>query len=385
MDVRTEPPRVPSRLGIGPVSRNVVDAAVRLAYRRKRHVMLVASRGQIECVELGGGYVEQWSTSGFAGYVREHDPKGLMLLCRDHGGPWQHPDDAAPGELASDTPDRAEARAIGRCLISLRADIDSGFDLLHLDTSHDSAGEAEFDRALQRLLVLYDACKNYAESTGQRVAYEIGLERQVPDTDDPDRFAVRLDQIMQEISARGLPKPTFVVAQTGTMVVAAGNRGLMARSPEDVGRTVGEIARRCRDSGVALKAHNVDYLPARAVGELFRRGTGAVNVAPEFGVCETRAFLDLLTQSQLTAERDRFLGLAYDSGRWRRWAAEDTGDFERAVLAGHYVFGTDEFRELKERADHAGRARRTSVDTVLGEALDRCLGRYADLAWGALP
>ena len=47
------------------MSRNGVHAAIRLAYRHQRPVMLIASRSQIECTELGGGYVEGWSTETF--------------------------------------------------------------------------------------------------------------------------------------------------------------------------------------------------------------------------------------------------------------------------------------------------------------------------------
>src|SRR5216683_2565952 len=86
-------PSVPSRLGIGPMSRNVVDAAIRMEYRHHRPVMVIASRSQVECGDLGGGYVERWSTEQFTNYIRSQDPAGLVRICRDHGGPWQHPNE----------------------------------------------------------------------------------------------------------------------------------------------------------------------------------------------------------------------------------------------------------------------------------------------------
>jgi hypothetical protein len=339
--------------------------------------MLVASRSQIECMELGGGYVEGWSTEEFSRYVRRQDPAGLLMVCRDHGGPWQHPDETACGQ--------GEAQALSRSLISLHADIRCGLDLLHIDTSREGPTEAGFDRALPRLVTLYGECQEFAHSCGHMVGFEVGLEKQSSDVDDPAEFRTKLEQILRALATAGLPAPTFVVAQTGTRVVATSNRGALVRQVDAVTTTVGKMAQACREFGVGLKAHNADYLSAEAVTGLFRSGTDAINVAPEFGVSETRAFLALLDELKLIAERDRFLRLAHDSGAWRKWFDEDATDLEHAVVAGHYVFTTEEFLEIKQRAEENCRALHTSVDEVLAAALDRSLERYATLAWGLSP
>ena len=60
-------------LGIGPMSKNCVDAAIELGDQYKAPLMLIASRRQIDSEQFGGGYVENWTTKQFADYVFEKD------------------------------------------------------------------------------------------------------------------------------------------------------------------------------------------------------------------------------------------------------------------------------------------------------------------------
>jgi hypothetical protein len=356
------------------MSQNTVDAVVRMAYRHHRTLMLVASRGQVECADRGGGYVERWSTEAFTTYVRRRDPAKLLRICRDHGGPWQH-----PAETAADLD---EPRAMASSLASLRVDIEAGMDLLHIDTSREGEGEADFDRALARLVALYGECQEFAQGIGRQVAFEVGLERQGRDADDPKEFRSKLECILDALTKASLPTPTFVVAQTGTWVVASQNRGALLDQPAVVCVAVSQLAEACWEHGLALKAHNADYLPEPALRGLIAYGADAINVAPEFGVIETREFLALLDRLGLTRERDRFLELAHESGAWRKWVDGEVTDLERAVVAGHYVFATDEFLEIKRRADDLCHKQGRTVDGVLAAALDRALERYAAVAWG---
>jgi tagatose-1,6-bisphosphate aldolase non-catalytic subunit AgaZ/GatZ len=356
------------------MSLNTVDALIRMAYRHQRTLMIVASRGQVECADQGGGYVERWSTEVFTDYVRRRDPANLMMICRDHGGPWQH-----PAETAANLD---EPRAMASSLASLLVDIEAGMDLLHLDTSREGEREADFDSAMRRLLALYGECQEFAQKSGRRVAFEVGLERQGRDADDPRGFRRKLECIVDGLAEDALPLPTFVVAQTGTRVVASENRGALVDEPAAVGVAVSKLAEACWEHGLALKVHNADYLPKPALRALLANGADAINIAPEFGVIETREFLALLDRLGLAKQREDFLRLAHESGAWRKWFEDDGTDLERSVVAGHYVFATDEFREIKQQADNLCRKQGHTVDSVLGAALDRALERYAAIAWG---
>ena len=79
-------------LGVGPMSKNCVDMTIELANKFDVPLMMIASRRQIESKDLGGGYVNNWSTEDFADYVSQKDIKKNIILCRDHGVPFQGKD-----------------------------------------------------------------------------------------------------------------------------------------------------------------------------------------------------------------------------------------------------------------------------------------------------
>ena len=76
-------------LGVGPMSKNCVDAAIETSNQYNIPIFLIASRRQIECESLGGGYCNNWNTEQFSKYVSSKDKKKLIILSRDHGGPFQ--------------------------------------------------------------------------------------------------------------------------------------------------------------------------------------------------------------------------------------------------------------------------------------------------------
>ncbi len=80
-------------LGIGPMSELVIRATLELGRDMNFPVMFIASRNQIDCSEFGGGYVKEWDQLSFSDAIRNIAEsvnfKGLIYICRDHGGPWQ--------------------------------------------------------------------------------------------------------------------------------------------------------------------------------------------------------------------------------------------------------------------------------------------------------
>lgn len=348
----------PARLGVGPMSKNAVDAAVEVAYAHGEKIMLIPSRRQVDTALLGGGYVEGWDTEQFAKYVRAADPDGLLLLCRDHGGPWMN-----PVESGFDEKD-----AMDSCMTSFRADIEFGFDLLHIDTSNSATGAPPpTDAAIERLLALYAECCAVAEANGRTIQFEIGVEEQGTDTNDPAEFGSITGRVRQALQESSLPCPVFVVAQTATKVVETGNVGALEAAPNAVAHTVATLAGYCADIGSNLKAHNMDYLPDAAIRRLMSAGVTAINVAPEFGVVETRALLRTLRELGMSGEHDQFVRLAVESGSWRKWMKPHSlaTDLDRAEICGHYVFNTEECRDIKERADRRLQADGKTLDDIL--------------------
>ncbi|KPI20068.1 hypothetical protein OK074_7617 [Actinobacteria bacterium OK074] len=362
---------VPARLGVGPMSKNAVDAAIQVAYRRRRRLMLIPSRRQVETAAQGGGYVEGWTTETFASYVRSQDPDQLILLCRDHGGPYQNPEE------------KRQRYSLGAALKSAAQsyedDIRQGFDLLHVDTSVDLDGIAPMEAAVDRAVELYGQAVETARSLGRGTLFEIGFEDQGGDTNDPAEFEEQVATALGRLRGVGLPLPTFIVAQTATKVMETRNVGALTVAPFAVASAVRSLVGVTRAHGIALKAHNCDYLTAGQLRHLDQAGVDALNVAPEFGVAETRAFLSLLDELGLPVQRERFLEAAYECRSWEKWMHPLTtaSDTDRAVIAGHYTFATEGFQALKEAARHTARKRGIDVDARLRDAVARSIDHYA--------
>jgi D-tagatose-1,6-bisphosphate aldolase subunit GatZ/KbaZ-like len=352
------------------MSQNSIDACLSFAYRHERSIMLIPSRRQIEASDLGGGYVEGWDTEQFVEYVRKRDPKQLVLLCRDHGGPYQLPQERSTGLSAE--------QAMKTAMMSFAEDIRCGFDLLHIDTSMDIEGPAPFPVAIDRLVELYGQCTEAARTSDLNVAFEIGFEDQGVDTNDPREFGEQMQDVLSKLRNADLPPPTFVVAQTGTKVQETVNTGALRTAPAAVVHTVRALSALTHKSGSALKAHNADYLSVAGISRLRAAGVHAMNIAPEIGVAETRALLEMLDELGLRTPKESFLEMAYASNLWRKWMISDSpaSDFQRAVIAGHYVFGTAEFSQLKAAVSGTAARRGIDLDAYLRWSIEQVISRY---------
>lgn len=82
-----------THLGIGPMSENLLRAALELAKEKDFPLILIASRNQVDSDEFGGGYVCGFDQKRFVQKTNEIADEigfdGLCYFCRDHGGPWQ--------------------------------------------------------------------------------------------------------------------------------------------------------------------------------------------------------------------------------------------------------------------------------------------------------
>lgn len=141
-------------LGIGPMSMRLIRGVVELAKERDFPVMLIASRNQVDSDEFGHGYVRGWDQDRFVADVQsvidEYGFDGLLYLCRDHGGPWQR-DEERRAKLPVE-----EAMDIG--VRSYIHDMESGFDLLHIDPTKDPHinGVVPLETVLDRTVEIID-------------------------------------------------------------------------------------------------------------------------------------------------------------------------------------------------------------------------------------
>lgn len=345
-------------IGIGPMSPNLLQATFELARDCDFPPMFIASRNQVDLDELGGGYVNGWDQFRFAADIKAAAEavgyEGDYYLCRDHGGPWQR-----DGERNAHLPED-EAMALARK--SYKADLEAGFDLLMIDPTKDpyQIGKViPLDVVLTRTVDLIQYCEDERRALGlPEIGYEVGTEETNGGLTSTEKYREFIERLKVELGDRGLPMPTFIVGQTGTLT----------RLTEQVGHydfdNAVSLAKMAASYGVGLKEHNCDYLDDITMLIHAPAGVTASNVAPQFGTEETRALLRLaelegrLAEKGLVAEpsrlRDVLLERAILTERWRKWmVGEDTkltveqifADPEKALvildIAGHYTFNEE--------------------------------------------
>lgn len=362
-------------LGVGPMSVNCVDAAIELANEHEVPILMIASRRQIDSEEFGGGYVNNWTTEEFARYVTDKDKKGKILLARDHGGPWQNTKEVEAKLSLRRAMDSAKA--------SYRADIAAGFQVLHIDPSIDIHGEPDVDEVLDRVFDLYDYCWTQSQQANREVIFEIGTEEQSGSTNTQEELDYTLNEIKKFCKRNGFDQPAFVVIQCGTRVMEMRNVGSFD-SPIRVANEIPaeiqlpKMIEICNQHGIFMKEHNTDYLSDEALQWHPRLGIHAANVAPEFGVAETKALVGLLESNGLSGLAERFMKLSYDSRKWEKWMVEGTkaSDRDRSMIAGHYVFAKPECVELKAEAARALAAKGIGLETYLKERVKASIFRY---------
>jgi hypothetical protein len=364
-------------LGVGPMSKLVTTVAVELANEYRFPVALIPSRRQVDAEEFGGGYVEGWSTGAFATFVRSIDRGGYALLSRDHSGPWQG--------LTSPEPTSSEPtlpNAMLEVKASLSDDIRNGFDLLHIDPSLALLRGFSEDDIDDMAVELIAHCVSELKSVEQ-CTFEVGTDEQDMAPDPIPLSRKRLRRLLAKLDRYRLPRPLFYVVQTGTKVAERRNIGsfdqpvtLRGSLPPAV--HLPSILDMCLAEGLLLKEHNADYLSNKALRWHRKYGIHAANVAPEFGVTETTAFLEVLTELGMKDESEFFIQTVLSGGRWKKWMLPNSPaeDLERVQIAGHYHFSDPAIREIREKASVVGASKGLDTEGRIATCVREAINRY---------
>lgn len=273
------------RLCVGATSRRVVEEAARLKIHQ-----IVASRSQVE-----GNY-------GYSGFTPESlvdtvrkFSDGMTEVVRDHGGPRQG------GKL-----DHIEA---------LHADVDAGFDGLHLDVCK-LPYEEQAD-ALKRMI---------NEIAGAPVHIEVGGEHESNDWNFHLLDVALNEDIVPKYAVAGFGSHVWMDRQCGRAVAA---------------KHLGAMTAMNWTRDVRTKIHNADWIGKRVA--TYGESVHAYNLAPELGCLEVDL---LLTQLTGDAAID-LLSYAYDSNKWTRWFDHDQGTtFDRAKCALRYLLNDEYVADL---------------------------------------
>ena len=356
----------------GPMTKNFVDAFIDYSKNKKFPTMLIASRRQIDTKLLGGGYVNNWSTEEFSKYVRKKSKK--IILCRDHGGPFQ-----GNNPYDQESMIRTEMK---QAKLSFESDIDNHFKLLHIDPSL-NLGRNAFNKSLDRLFELYEHAWWYARKKKKEIAFEIGTEEQSGTTNSPEELELTLDKISKFCKKYKIPTPTFVVVQSGTLVKEMSNVGtfdlpfrIQNQLPAEI--SIPQMIKICEKYNVMMKAHNCDYLSNSALNYHPKLGVHAINVAPEFGVVESKSIFNQLKKNNLNHLLKEFINLSYDSKKWTKWMKTNSNATkkDKALISGHYIFSSERFKEIYSEAKRSLRKKKIDFEKNIKIDHRMCLERY---------
>lgn len=360
-------------LGAGPMSIRVTDAIIDLANYYRRNIAMIPSRRQIDASNLGGGYVNSWSTESFVKYVRARDAGSYVLLARDHSGPWQLSKEKAGVTLS-------HSEAMDEVKDSLEVDIKVGFDLIHIDPSPGLEMGRNQDQVEDDILELLEFCQS---RDGSKIEYEVGADEQSQVPDYVHVAEASLQRVLSRVKRAGLRAPLFYVLQTGTKVMETRNIGSFD-SPIPVQGMLNssvqlpEVIRMCRRHAVFLKEHNADYLSDEALAWHPRYGVHAANVAPEFGVVETRTLLSVARELNASDFLNEFQSHALAAGKWKKWmvANSTASDQEKIDISGHYHFSDPALMDGFARLYELAHRKSMDLDRILRSAVRVSIDRY---------
>ena len=385
-----------THIGVGPMSHNLLRAALELAKEKDFPLILIASRNQVDSDRFGGGYVCGFDQKRFvettSKIADEIGFDGLCYFCRDHGGPWQR-DKERNDKLPTD-----EAMEIG--LQSYFDDAAAGFDLLHIDPTKDPhcTGVVPLSTVLERTVYLIEKIEEKRKEMGwKELAYEVGTEETMGGLIDEASFEGFIKELKVILDKKGLLMPLFVVGQTGTLTRLTTNVG-QYDTP-----TATKLSNVTHKYGTGLKEHNGDYLSNAILLEHPVIGLDAMNVAPEFGLVETEALLELATIEEKFVAKEEQSNIrsilaehAVKSERWRKWMVggkgkytveqimEDAEDVKLITsMCGHYTLEDAEVKaavaKLNENTEKLGLSPKTYVIKKIKDSIDRyiyCFGLY---------
>lgn len=200
------------RLGVGPMSSEIIEAVFRCSEINAAPLMLIASKNQID---WDGGYVNNWNTKDYAVFLskmKKDYSKSNVLICRDHCGPNF----------------KSANSGIFDVYKTIDCDIENNFDLIHVDFSKQAS---DYEGVLNESRKAIE----YIKETDNKVLIEVG-------TDENTGASFKdIEKIEKEVNFfKNFSPIMFYVAQTGSLVKEIEQAGKFNESyAEKVAKTLG--------------------------------------------------------------------------------------------------------------------------------------------------
>ena len=316
---------------IGPMSKNIVDAIINYVNDTNIKMILIPSRRQIE---FDGGYVNNWTTKEFSEYVRSKTKN--IFLERDHGGPGQ-------------------GSTMDNGIRSLEEDC-KYFDIIHIDPwKFYKNYYGGLNSTVELIKYCYEKNKNlYFEIATEEAIKKFTVDTLKKLTSDLDE---RLDKELYD-------RIIYLVIQSGTALREGKNIGTYENT------RLNNMVNMAKKRNFLTKEHNGDWLSDEQVKDKFSTNLDAINIAPEFGMIETKVILDKLRKDNNQERIQKFYKLCYESKKWVKWVSKDFKPEENKEklieICGHYVFAKKEFLEIKNTYNNIDEEiKRTIYDRLL--------------------
>jgi len=299
-------------LAFGPMSSESIEAVFQYSNFHRTELMLIASKNQID---HAGGYVNKWTTAEYMKFIKEMKkmyPQAKVKICRDHCGPGFNGN--------SDLKDVYK---------TIDADIENGFDLIHIDFCHFKGTKDEQLKETKKAI-------QYCLKKNPKIELEIGTDENrgtnysLPNLKE---WETEIDYFLT------FCKPKFYVVQTGSLVMEINQAGSFNKP------FVTDVHKMLAKKGLLLKEHNADYLSKDEIA--MRTGiVDAMNNAPQLGVVQTSTVLARCLIYGI--KFDKFLDVVYAGGKWKKWLNTNTADNKMlcCMIAGHYHFSSPEYKEI---------------------------------------
>lgn len=317
------------RLGFGPMSPICIDTLANYSVDNQKPLMIIASRNQVDATS---GYV--MTTKELAQQIKNYS-KEYLMLCRDHCGPY----------FLDVEKTLSLTQAVDATKKTIAADIENGFDLIHIDTSRCEDSYRVADDLFNFCLKLKPDIK-FEFGTEENVGVAAGIKKYQDDVQFASQF----------------PNMEFVVAQTGSLTMEDRQVGSF-----DVG-VVKHLVGYANAANVKLKEHNADYLTKEQIELRKKSGVHACNIAPQLGVIQTKTVLSLARYYGI--DTHDFENAVLNSGKWKKWIIDGGNDVKVAV-AGHYCFKTNEYKHLEEQLSNL-----CNLPLAIERNLTNCLDLY---------
>jgi tagatose-1,6-bisphosphate aldolase non-catalytic subunit AgaZ/GatZ len=299
------------KLGIGPMSPDIVNICLEYSKIHDFPIMIIASRNQADATN---GY--SFTTEKLVNFIKSNVnyDSTRVLICRDHCGPYYGDID---NNLSIDD-------AIKNCINTIEFDIENGFDLIHVDSSR-VPNEKKYTIA--------DELISHILKLNPKILLEFGSE---------DNLSVEenINQIYDDIKFSKQYKSNikFLVGRTGSLTkhTQVGNFSLSNNT---------KLAEIIHYNGFLFKEHNADYLTSADITLRKQANIDALNIAPQLGVIHAMNLLNL--GKSFETEYNIFKKYVLEKEVWKKWITSDIYDEEiKLLVSSHYFLNSQEAKQL---------------------------------------